>query len=520
MTRVSRASWLALLLKLQLVWVLAGALFLSAYAADDPNPVATAEERRVAALVLQQFPEISFAFTKAPGTGHFASTVLAMKRVRELGYLGPFHLYIHPEVRSAVAKLLPGYVSTGAEEQTISALNSTTHTLDLDADFPARGPGPRKIQRLGIVGGDDHGLYPDAIGVDALLVVQPPGWFRGPELRIYRKGAPIYPHKKSFHALDRVPFLYDAPNPQDPAAFAKYELLAVPSLANKAEGMATLLSALGHHDVMTLYGLSYASGPAKLATISEAVLKWMSQKAKVTTPGGTIVPLISQLNEKEWELFQLLVDGKGLQSQIQVVNLVDPHLPSVLKNLAPGTLVIVEVGSVTQNLWNYLMARSSLPPLVAGVNGVNYLSMLGKPFLTSMRGSSESLSPQLQSLLDDMSDRLMMDYAERIANFFTKVSDPLSRESTIFRTNHQQNLILGDKVTRLLAESGPTICPYLFPRRSFLGSSRAISDRGQKGTLSHLVSWWLEPIQVVRGELISRWKSLIRSMTDLPGSIR
>lgn len=504
MVRISKLRQTTFFKHLKIVGFLALSILGNGHAAEDPNPVASAEEKRVASLVLDQFAEISFAFTDAPGTGHFASTVLAMKRVRELGYERPFRLYIDPSVRRTVAKFLPGYFPAGPDQQKIPEWNATTYVLDLRASLTSRVDSAHPVRSLGITGGDDLKITPDVIGVDALLVVQPPGWYSSAELRVFRNGKNR--SKIRYGSFDRVPFVYDVPEPTDVAAFARAELARIPSLTRKTEGMVALVNALASqkHEVLSAYGLSYYNGPLKLAVVADAVVFWMKRNQANAQRRGTIIPLLSSFSDEEAEFLRGTLETWNLQDQVELIDVTNPRLTEVLANVEPGKVVIVQVGGVTQDLWNYLMAQSTFPALVAGVNGINFFTMLGKPFLTTMMDSSEILSPDMVRLLRDMSDELS-GRSGRLSYFFDSVRDPGSSVSRAFAENHRQSLVRGDKITRLVAESGVTICPSLISSRTFLGLSGRLRN---EPPARWSVSWWLKPAKNARDQMISRWRAI------------
>ena len=431
---------------------------------------------------LNHFDRIAFGFMPAPGYGHYATTSLMIKRVRSMGYTKHIDIYICNEgrVRKTIAPLLPGYNPEVRTDQELPFLNATTHEFEYDMFKNSNRPTIRKkfiakrrllsLKTLGIIGGDRPGqLFPGDIGVDAVLTVQPSGWSK-PTLLVKTQGKPIsiiFPDPQS------LPYHMEASVPTDPVAFLQEEMKMNPSVGSKLPLLELFEKYQGSHEVLTAYGLSYHDGPKKLAGIIQAIFKARVAQSSLFT-GGVLVPMISNFNAEEWaEFFTEIGKVQQLASKVSVVannDLVSAE--QVMRDLDPDHLVILKVGIVPQEVWNYLVSKSSLPPTVSGTSAMNYLNTLGKPFLQTYG------LPYLKERAPEyfVSDQQLPRLTYRAIDQMRNSEDQLAKEAGIDQVSrfiieakkNDSELIKNYQALRIILENKPDKAIYLLDRCNLL----------------------------------------------------
>jgi hypothetical protein len=431
-----------------------------------PQPAVVDEAPGPALQFLNRFPEINIVFTYAPGNGHFASTKLVMDRVRELGYNGKFHIYIDNRIRDKVYHFLPGYNPKGDLEQTLTHLNADTRGLDVANNWYTPGTvSPvsqvleenrvAEVKTLAIAGGMDARFSPSFVNSDALLVVQPTGW-KTPVLRLRKQDAwdsDFYDveldHQRHLKLKDIIP------TPKNPAEFIEAQMQGVDNLAVKIPGLKTIANAIDQHEILTAYGISYLNGPTKLATILSGINEFQLKKAS-ELKRGVVVPMISNFNEEEWTKFYSVLPEK-YHSKVKVLSVADPALKETLETMAGDEITVVKAGSVTQNVWNYLMSKSTYPPMASGTTGGSYLGNLGKPFFNTANhwsGTDQVTHVHTESFFNAVNKADL----PAIETYFEDARNPTSQLSKDFRAYSEKVLLGTEKVEGILNHISTDTC--------------------------------------------------------------
>ena len=389
---------------------------------------------------LGRYPELSIPFTQAPGRGHFAATALLMKQIRDSGYTGKFHLYIQEECRDRVASFLPGYRSTGSAHQELPYWNADTQSLG-----PARGE-PISLSRiemlprfksLGIVGGEDQSLAPAEIGVDALLVVQPSHWQADSELRVSKLHSKTDYYYSEFKSISDARIQVDYTQPENPTEWIQAELATTPELKAKTTGLQTLIRNRGDRELISVYGLGFLNRYRVLATLVSALN---------LVGNSTLVPILNDWTKTDWDRFEAVM--KVFREPYQKVSIQDPRLRSKIRNLKKGEILLIDVGAVPQSVFHFLMDESSLPPLVEGNSAVDFLSMRGKPYL-STTGRRRSETEEVYQFSREIAVHLDGHGAQSIAEILQESKRKESAMMKLFKRNRDAFLAKEDKLTTL-----------------------------------------------------------------------
>ena len=284
------------------------------------------------------------------------------------------------------------------------------------------------------MGADDEFTSPQALNVDALLVMQPPGWEEKPSLRIQ--------HSSSYVV---IPLPEGHLKPLRTSEVSPATLLRVP-------GLKTVIDHLELHEVLTAYGLGLRKGEEKLNQIVNASKIFQHKNPELSTKRGTVVLMISNLNESEWARFH------ELSPSTKVLALNHEHLETELIDLKFGEVLVIKVGSQPQDIWDALMLQSTLPPTVSGNSGVNFLSARGIPFVHTTGPVHSDFQGLLAPLFSQTAHWLETGDEASLAHFFADARTPDSAVAKIFA--RQESLLegRGDKLMSVLQESMGWIC--------------------------------------------------------------
>ena len=431
-----------------------------------PGSIALAGDREDLLQFLKRFPELSIPFTNAPGRGHFATTALLMKQIRDSGYKGKFHLYLDERVRSRVATFLPGYLDSGPAEQNIPFWNARTHPLKAHSGIIMEVGNLAALpdfKTLAIVGGEDRHLSPSAMGVDALLVVQPSHWSAASELRVnaerYDGSYYSYAFKDAKTARVRV----DYEVPEDPEAWIKAEFAYDPAHRGKAQGIVDLLRNRRNHEIFTVYGLEFQRTEQMLCSALEAIQRLGK---------STLVPVLNHLSTEKWKRLVRCLEESG--TRVKRVSVFDPTLRKKMRDMKENSILIVNIGPVPQSVFYYLMDESTLPPFAEGNSTIDFLSMRGKAyFSTTARRRSETA--EVSRFLDHAHSDLLSGDIEDLVWAMKEAKDPNSSLSKMFRANQEAFFAKPDKLGLLTDQIEETLACNRLLRNPLARFQQALS---------------------------------------------
>lgn len=379
--------------------------------------------------VLARFPKIRIFIDAAPGNGHQAAAILLLKRVRQMGYVGKIEMiYDEKSVGSKLEFLLPPFQADHGV-QFLPQFNVTV------SDWQDR---PRDPVDLALTAGCEFPPRPEDIFVKHLVNIHPSHWRNTPsilsngDLRIqFPKIDPSYP------------LTVATPHPDRLSEFVEKEMGASPLLEAKSAGLIHLLQHLkqGSVDLLSAYGVGVGA-PSKIHALTRALLE-----AKTRFPNEfgkpVVVGLLSNVNAQEWAQIMKSFEpndqtrSPDLRARVAVLNIAAPDIKERLAHLSPDQITYVNIGSVSQDLWYYLMEQSTLPPTAAGANGVSFLLQKGKPFInteikTSISDSSTE-GVELDALMTATTRQFSAGGTRKLLDLMIASRHPETAEAQIFK---------------------------------------------------------------------------------------
>jgi hypothetical protein len=228
------------------------------------------------------------------------------------------------------------------------------------------------------------------------------------------------------------------------------------------------LENLNRIELMAAYGLSYGSGPKKLARLIAGINAAMKVRPKLFK-GPVVIPLLSSFSEKEWLDFNEALKILPLREySVKIRPTFDPEIAEVIRALRKKEILIMPVGAVTQNVWNTLMEKSTLPPTIAGTSGRNFMNHQGRPYFNTLGPLSliqyeellESEANQLitrahEAMTNGISTTTPFEggHIEYVAEYILQSKDKASAISMSFKRRAQEWKARPDKVSSVLRES-------------------------------------------------------------------
>ncbi|MGK5087673.1 hypothetical protein WDW86_08955 [Bdellovibrionota bacterium FG-2] len=413
---------------------------------------ASNEADREAGEFIQQFGEIRIGITKAPGNGHQAYAITVMKKLRELGFNGVFEVFYDPAVKGKLEFLIPGFNPEGSEVQKLSGLGRLTaiewkegwqrgQSTGLDAKV---SPSGKKRVALGIMGGDDLKITPEQLNVDGLIRVQPTGWNMG---TVALRGQ-IPDIWKDLSGAKLLPNHVKATQFKTPEEFLRNELGGSAKYRAKTPGLQSLLENMEQLEMMAAYGLSFSEGPKKLANILAGI-----EGARRLHPerfrGPVVIPLLSSFNEAEWAQFHGFLEHlPEVKAVVTVQGTSDSGISHTIESLKGSEILVMPVGAVTQNVWNVLVERSTLPPIISGTTGRDFAKARGRPYFNTV--TIREL--EMPSKVEAVKSAILAAHAGMIADITVKESrdKPLQDLSKYIAESMESS----SEVSRAFAEAG------------------------------------------------------------------
>lgn len=321
---------------------------------------------------LQLQKKIRIYVDAAPGFGHQSAGLSVMQRLRELGFQGEFQVIYNEVIQNKIGKIYPAFpngLSNQISYQSLaeykkSSLNSTVPQIDL------------------AVSGADDGFgseFSKITHANTYLRLQPLGW--GTSM-IYKDTAQTLP------ALQNLPLA----NSQ---SLEKSDLVRIidqdPNLGPaKKDSLLKLASLSSQHFTFPVYGVGVQTFAAQRMYFYAKAAKSAAQK--INSQKAVIAPVISPFNSQEMDSL-LKIFGKlpGFEATAAAekkhqsqMHLLSPEDFSALPKLIPGHIYFVFVGSVPQNIFNFLYEQASFPVWVAGKNAMSFSLSRGKAYLNTV----------------------------------------------------------------------------------------------------------------------------------------
>jgi hypothetical protein len=376
---------------------------------------------------LAQEPLIRIAIPSAPNNGHQAIAATIAKRVRELGFSGRFEFIYDGVAKEKLDVTMPGFDPKGPDTQELPALGAVAMTR---ADF-------KRQERI----------TPATLAISAAEGEMAGEMHSGKTARMepFRWG-PATPDW-------RLVVQFPVPKPEDSAAFVATQLGHSDRMREKIPGVQALTAAMGKVEMMPAYDLPGRSDAAF------TLLKGLHQ-AQTRSPDafstGVVMPMFSHFSDADMgSLVQYLRKEPGLFAKVRIVSVQNAgEVESALAAVKKGEILIVRVGGVTQNVFEYFYSKQTLPGAVSGANGQNMMYVLGLPYLNTTLDYTRTppLDEKNRELFNKASNALYsggIGDPERVADFILAAKDPSSGMAAAFAGIRPKD-DSEDKVARVL----------------------------------------------------------------------
>lgn len=389
-------------------------------------------------LRLNEIPTIRVLMTPAPGNGNQAANVTLLKQLRAWGYRGALELYYADQqgkVKQKLEYLLPPFQASGPECQMIA---------DLNVKVCAFRPGETQLEpvSLAITAADDHKISAQKVSAKNLLVLQPRDLSGAAYIESEAQTRPLKSFKN--HPLRSVDL-----EVSDLEHFVTSEMSHSQKLYKKMNAVEALLRRVGAReiDMLSAYGLGM-HGERPLANILGGLVN-AQDRMPGTFAKPIFIALLSNLNDQEWDNVRSESRRNHMDwNRVRILNVEDSAaVEHALLNPDASVITIVKIGNLTQNLWNYFMLQSKLPPVAAGYNGVNFLAQMGRPYLVTTEAALDARGSMLKDLQVTMASRLKhnIDNPTLFGNFFISSQDPNSNLVYLFRQYAESLRELSDR---------------------------------------------------------------------------
>ncbi len=352
---------------------------------------------------------IRMAVYNSSGMGHQACTASIIRSIARWGYTGTIRLFFYDTTLTYDAPLFkkmnllfPQYWNP-LKDFTVGGL--TVSPRSLDRKFPVEA-------ELGILGGYDRDQdFSYMLNVKNLVVLQPFRWTRGADA-VEREGEDTVnlDELEGFYTQNRAFYM---PVPTLTAEDEK--ILIANGKGNELEVVKAIVAAIVDpgFNVTAVYGVTTVmSATPELGMLNfiSGILEAQSANVKNAKKGAIVVSLGTwggspMLEEPRWDRFQEWVyAGKASSGLIQpdVVftawhkdrdmagrvfvlpdrNKIDKAtIDNAIATLKTGQVLVVNVGSLPQILFNYLYASATLPTVMEGQSTTDTALNIGQPYL-------------------------------------------------------------------------------------------------------------------------------------------
>ena len=354
---------------------------------------------------------IRIAVPSAPGNGHQAVGATIAKRLRELGFKGQFEILYDGLIKDKLDLTLPGFDPEGPYKQSLPVLGARTLAVKNGTlmDLPKAD--------LGISA--SNGFMSGQLRAETELRVGPYAW----EFPTVTSGANGV--TKHFPELHDYLFSFAPPRPSNVEKFLSESLSGSTRLREKIGGLQALERHRQRVELLPAYGLSDVGDEGKVGALLKAVSA-AQDLAGDFFRSGVVIPFFSYLNGDSLERLQASLLTSSISERVKMVSVRDAGaVESALSALAPGQILLLRVGGVSQDVFEYFFSRQTLPGTMAGANGQNLMRVLGLPFLLTVDKETEGLKEISRRLPDP--ERSLLEEAGRVLRGDSADAQPLAR---------------------------------------------------------------------------------------------
>ncbi len=328
---------------------------------------------------LAGIPKIRVVITNAPGNGHQSAGASVVASLRQLGYSGLIEVAFVFEVRKKLGFLLPPFDPDGSGIQEYPKQKLRFVQVEYSKGELRQLPVP-KFQLdevpLAIIGANDWDVSFQSVKTKALLNLQPIGRAAGNWMSIGQQ-------KIELRNFEKLGYVFDIPNPSDPAEFISAEMSHFPELLKKVPGLQIIVNNMPNHQLASAYGFGF-NGTKKLA-VYIAGIHLAAAKEPDHFRGGTVISLFSNINDKEKLEVEEELHKLGIRDNVKIVDIDDPEsIEREYSNLKSNEILLVRTGPVSKAIFEYFYSKSTVVSTIAGKNGENLMRLIGKPYLNTV----------------------------------------------------------------------------------------------------------------------------------------
>jgi len=372
----------------------------------------------------------------APGHGHQSANLQVMRKLKSLGFNGLFEVVYRDEnmgigshgpypanMLKPFAQILPGLMEKNKEFMTTD--NMRVKMLPV-SDYLKKGGDKVLINLSGAIDDIDI-IYYFAKNDQFVLTLSPDKWTDKGE---------VFHDEKFFSSFstDGLHYFPQIANPENPLNFIA-EAMDYAGFKNKILGLQEIIKAHKEHEFLAAYGLGF-HGVDKIVKIVSALGSAKKLRSDLFKK-GIIIGMISNLNDAETTRISTLLLRKGY-ANFKIISITDKNIAQALQNIKKDDIVLVKVGNVPQNVFEYLFAHSTLPPTVAGYNAVSLMKYLGTPYLSMVL--DKDITPAID-LVHEATREIILNGGNSLINFYLASKDKESAMVKKFKA-------MGDELRR------------------------------------------------------------------------
>ncbi|MFB7054887.1 hypothetical protein ACFCXT_17430 [Streptomyces vinaceus] len=394
---------------------------------DGDGPRSEEIEQRVRVRDrLSRTSEITIVIDDGANYGHQAAATMLMDSLGDLGYQGAIRVIAAESVQDRLRLLLPAEVS--------GRIMWVTDYFDPDADTARRNYGEDHV--VMVAASDRIGKDPKVAarflnfaGTDRAIVLKPYVWAEGSRVLYSRGGPDETPEITDLESLaesddDSAPgtggetarlmgqpalyrFHVPEPTPAELDALIARKLAGpeggdtprstnLRAIARAVTDPAPAPGAAGPTDLMPAYGLHNVPPERRagmLATLASGIHEAAPDRPSVLLALGRVGVDLAPAHTAPWYT-RMALD--------------DPELPARLAAQGPGDVLVVEAGSLPQDVFRQMYRLGTLPAVLEGANTANLVQVLGRPYFSVLTNHTpyDRLDPLAANALQEVTAAL------------------------------------------------------------------------------------------------------------------
>jgi hypothetical protein len=408
---------------------------------------------------LNQMPVIRVAVSYGGGSGHESAGATIVTRLRQIGYNGNIEVVYENRTKEKLIYLFPPFRSELGLVQNFPELKLKFYPLTqfMHSSYVA------DIEPVDLVisGAKDGVLSASTYMAKMALQLQPLKWARGStlaaKLNIEDPDAGRFASdSEGLGELRGVGYAFDLPHPGNIESFIHNNMDHDAGLAKKTSGLISILKYQEFNDLLPVYGHQIAAWDRSQLIRLQRGLSLTLRSFPNATKGKMVVPIFNSVPYSAADIEMHMKNGQYTADEFYVASIDDPNLNEKCRDLKKGAILFVLVGSVSKPIFEYIYNRATLPPIVEGMNSINLMQIIGKPYLPSAphegfhfvkpsdkhlwSGEDWASYDQAKSAFDYFADPESAVDVEQFAKFVAQSSVTSSASSSMWRFFQKQGL--------------------------------------------------------------------------------